>query len=467
MSIQWAGLGPELLLRLDRERGEPLRSQLERELREAIRSQRLGAGERLPSSRSMARELGVSRGLVQECYSQLLAEGYLTARTGSATRVAATASDRPASMLATPAAARPAIDFVPGRPDLMSFPRNDWAWASRVALRLATPGDIGYGNAAGTPRLREVLASYLGRVRGAAADPERIIICAGFAQGFNLIIRALAEQGVQRVAFEEPGHPDHNATAERWGMESVPVPVDEHGIDVDALEATGARAALLTPAHQYPTGVVLSPARRQRLIEWAERSDATIVEDDYDAEFRYDREPVGALQGLAPGRVATIGTVSKSLAPALRLGWVVCPPRLREPMAGQKRLDDRGSPALDQLALASLVESGRYDKHLRRMRGVYGGRRRVLMESLGTYAPEVELRGLEAGLHAVGHLPPSLEEREVVAAARERSVGLHPMSRNRASGATRPPQLVFGFGDTSEAAIQRGIATVGDLLRGT
>ena len=383
MSIQWAGLGPELLLALDRTAVEPLRSQLERALRDAIRSGRLAAGERLPSSRELARELGISRGLVQECYSQLQAEGYLSTRTGSATRVAAGAHDVPALPAPAPPQPRLRVDFRPGVPDLTSFPRADWVWAVREVSRIAGPDALGYGDPRGSAELRRVLAAYLRRVRGAVADPERIVICSGVAQGLNLMLRAVAREGVRQIAFEDPGHPEDLAGAQRAGLEPVPVAIDEHGIRVDALTATGARAVLVTPAHQSPTGVVLAPGRRQQLAEWAAEADGSILEDDYDAEFRYDREPVGALQGLAPDRVALLGTVSKSLAPALRLGWVVCPPRLAEWIADEKELDDRGSPGLDQLALARLIESGRYDRHLRRMRGVYSGKREALIAAPG------------------------------------------------------------------------------------
>jgi GntR family transcriptional regulator / MocR family aminotransferase len=465
VSIQWSGLGPELLLELDRSADEPLRCQLEEQLREAIRSGRLAAGERVPSSRELARELGVSRGLVQESYSQLLAEGYLSARGGSGTRVAAGAAlDAPAPAAPVAATTRQQIDFRLGSPDLTTFPRQDWMWAMREVSRSAAPDAFGYGDPRGSARLREVLSAYLRRVRGTHSDPERIVICAGFQQGFNLVLRALARSGVTLVGFEDPGHPDDREAASHWGLDTITAPVDEHGIDVGALAATGARVAVLTPAHQSPTGVVLAPERRQALVEWADSCDATIIEDDYDSEFRYDREPVGALQGLAPHRVALIGTVSKSLSPALRLGWIVCPSSLVGAIAHEKLRDDRGSPALQQLALATLIESGRYDKHLRRMRAVYASRRQALIEALAEHAPHIELRGLAAGIHAVAPLPDTLDELAVAAAARERGVGLYPMSRYRADGRTRPPELALGFGDLSEASIRRGIAAVADLL---
>ncbi|MGS2647991.1 MocR-like pyridoxine biosynthesis transcription factor PdxR [Streptosporangium sp. LJ11] len=473
MSIEWTGSGPELLLRVDRNRPEPLREQLEGALRESVRAGRLAAGERLPSSRALARDLGVSRGLVTECYAQLQAEGYLVTRGGSATRVATAArppvdAPSPPSALAGPAAPV-GIDFRPGVPDLSSFPRERWSRALRRACRDVPSDLLGYGDPYGDPMLRDVLAAYLRRVRGAAADAAHTVVCAGYAQGLQLVLRALAGEGVRVVAVEDPGDPDHRVAAAAAGLDVVAVPVDEHGVDTGALAATGARAVLLTPAHQSPTGVVLAPGRRQALIAWAVARDATIVEDDYDAEFRYDREPVGALQGLAPDRVALLGSVSKSLAPALRLGWVLCPPRLSAGVARQKRLADRGSPVLDQFALADLLRSGQYDRHLRHMRTRYAARRAALVDALGRYAPEVEVRGLAAGFHAVAQLPPGTDERAVVEAARRRSVALYGISgylldppERRASSA----RLVLGFGNLTPDAISDGIAAVADLLRG-
>lgn len=465
MSIQWSGSGPELLVRLDRGGGAPLRVQLEGELRTAIRSGRLAAGERLPSSRMLARELGVSRGLVQECYAQLQAEGYISGHAGSATRVAAAASEpvAPPVMPARPSA-RAAIDFRPGTPDLTSFPRGDWGWAMRDALRTAPADALGYSEPRGSEWLRNVLAAYLRRVRGAVADPERIVICSGFSQGINLVMRALGARGVRAIAFEDPGHAARRENAALAGLEAIPVPVDEKGIRVDMLAATEARAVLLTPAHQHPTGVLLAPERRQALIQWAAERDAMLIEDDYDAEFRYDREPVGSLQGLAPERVVALGTVSKSLAPALRLGWSVCPAGLTEAIAVAKERDDDGSPMLEQLALARLMESGRFDRHLRRMRMQYSQRRDAVVTALGRHAPEVRLSGLAAGFHAVIGLPDHWEEDAFVRAAAERSVRLYPMSRYRMDGASRPPEIVLGFGNVSSSQIERGIAILGDVL---
>ena len=470
MPIQWSGLGPELLLQLDRGRGQPLRSQLEAGVRDAIRSGRLQVGERLPSSRELARELGVSRGLVQECYNQLLAEGYLASQVGSATRVAAGARPAPARPSAPVPPQQLIADFRSGVPDLASFPRGDWVWATREACRSVASPDLDYGDPRGSTVLREVLAAYLRRVRAAAAAPDRIVVCTGFAQGLNLVLRALTQLGVRRAALEDPGHGDLAASdsaraARVAGMDVVHVPVDELGLDVAALEASGARVVVVTPAHQSPTGVVLAANRRHALGEWAARNDGFIIEDDYDSEFRYDREPVGVLQGLAPDRVFAIGTVSKSLAPAVRLGWVLVPPPLTDAIAVEKRVNDRGSSGLDQLALAALLESGRYDRHLRRMRAVYARRRGVLIDSLARHAPGVRLTGLAAGFHAVAHLPESADEQEVVTAARQRSVGLYGMGPQRAATEAAPPQLVLGFGNVSERAVESGIAAVADLLR--
>jgi GntR family transcriptional regulator/MocR family aminotransferase len=471
VAVQWSGSSPELMIALDRER--PLRAQLEDRLRSAIRSGRLAADEKLPSTRSLAGDLGLSRGLVQECYEQLVAEGYLTARVGSATRVAAVARDsepRCSTPPAPPAADRPVVpmvaEFPSGVPDLGLAPREDWAWAVREVCRTAPNSAFDYGDPRGEERTREVVAAYLRRVRATDADSSQLVQCGGFAQGLPVVLRALARRGLTRVACEDPGSiATVTAAAAAAGADTVPVPVDEHGVDVAALAATGARVAVLTPAHQWPTGVVLSPHRRHELLAWAREVDGIVVEDDYDAEFRYDRDPVGSLQGLDPDHVVTLGTVSKSLAPALRLGWAVVPAELVDDVAAEKNVADRGSSGIDQLALAALIESGRYDRHLRRMRVEYSRRRDTLVEALETHAPQVRLSGLAAGFHAVAHLPGHLDEHEVVRLALERGVRLGGMSTYRSTGAAVPPQLVLGFGNTGTRAIEAGIRTVGELLR--
>lgn len=471
MAIQWSGLGPELLLRLDRESGQPLRSQLEEGLRDAIRSGRLPSGERLPSSRELARELGVSRGLVQECYSQLLSEGYLTSQVGSATRVATGAQHAaPEPAAGRPGRPRLIADFQAGVPDLASFPRADWVWATREACSRVATADLDYGDPAGHAEVREVLAGYLRRVRAAAAEPTRVIVSTGFAQGIGLVLRALVRSGVRCAAFEDPGYGNAETdetvqAAEAAGLRVVYVPVDDLGIDVAALGTSGAEVVVVTPAHQSPTGVVLAAGRRHALVDWATRTGGFVVEDDYDSEFRYDREPIGVLQGLAPDRVITIGTASKALAPGVRLGWVLAPRSLTSAIAVEKLLNDRGSSTLDQLALAALMRSGRYDRHLRRMRAIYARRRTQLMSALAEHAPGMRLTGLAAGFHAVAHLPAASDEEAVVTAARERLVRLYGMSDYRATPAAAPPQLVLGFGNVNERAIEPAIAAIADLLR--
>lgn len=468
MAVDWSTSGPELLLSLDRGASTPLRAQLEAQLRDAVRGGRLVAGERLPSSRALADSLGLSRGVVQECYEQLVAEGYLIARAGSPTRVAKLMEPASSAVDPEPRQRPPKLvaDFSSGVPDLGLAPREDWAWAVREACRSAPNTAFDYGDVLGDERLREVLAGYVRRVRAAEADPRRVMVCAGYQQGLTVVLRALADQGRPLVAVEDPGSVGTVTAAARAAHgDCVPVPVDEQGIDVSALAASGARVAVVTPAHQWPTGVVLSPQRRHELLAWAREADAIIIEDDYDAEFRYDREPVGSLQGLAPDRVVSVGTVSKSLAPALRLGWTVLPPALVGPVAAVKQVTDRGAPTIDQLALAILMESGRYDRHLRRMRAEYSKRRSTLVAALTEHAPHVRLTGLAAGFHAVGHLPDGSDEEDVVARARQRQVGLYGMGRYRSTHATTPAQLVLGFGNTHPRAIADGIAAVADLLR--
>ncbi|HEU4399258.1 MAG TPA: PLP-dependent aminotransferase family protein [Actinomycetota bacterium] len=446
----------EVLLPVRRGAGT-LRGQLERQLREAVRSGRLRPGSALPSSRALAEQLQLSRGVVVEVYDQLVAEGYLVARQGSATRVA----DAALAGAATPSPAAPSrrvrYDFRPGVPALDTFPRSAWLASLRKILRGAPHAAFGYGDTRGHAALREALAAYLGRVRGVAADPERILVCSGFAQGTALVCRALRRRGARRFAIEDPSHPGQRAIVSRSGLELVAVPVDDRGIQVDRLEAVGADAVLVTPAHQFPTGMVLAPERRAALVDWAERNDTVIVEDDYDAEYRYDREPIGAVQGLAPGRVVYAGSASKTLAPALRLGWLVLPAGLADEVTEEKALDDLASPVLEQLAFADLLSLGQVDRHLRRNRARYRSRRDALVSALRFHAPGVTVRGIAAGLHAVAELPPRVDEAAVVAAASRRSVGVYAMADYRFGGSAGPAALVLGYGGLGEAAIERGV----------
>ncbi len=465
MAVEWSGLAPDVFIQLDRQSPQTLGSQLQNALRTAVREGRLHIGERLPSSRKLAVDLGVSRGLVQATYEQLEAEGYLRAFGGSATRVAFSPQATVLTSLERTPPARLEIDFAPGRPDLNSFPARDWLWACGEATRTASARDMGYGDPQGSIRLREVIASYLQRVRGAFAGADDVVICNGFTQGTALTLTALRAAGATSVAVEDPGHLDMPILVRRAGLNPLFVPVDDRGLVVDELARTKATAAIVTPAHQTPTGVVLTPERRLALLQWAEQVSGVVIEDDYDSEFRYDKQPVGSLQGLAADRVVSVGSVSKSLAPAIRLGWVLAPRHLRARIAEEKHRNDRGAPTLDQLALARLMESGRFDRHLRRMRSVYAARRRELVEAIGEAAPDLELTGLAAGFHAVAQLPEGANEAEIVEAAAQRSVGLQGLGRYRSPNSEGPPGIVFGVGDVNEDTIRRGIAAIGDLLR--
>lgn len=340
----------EVLIELDRSARVPLHVQLEQALRDLIRSGTLSAGATLPSTRILASDLGVSRRLVVDAYQQLVAEGYLTSAPRSATRVAA--ADRlTGPRTRPPDPVTPRYDLRPSAPDLQAFPRAEWQKAMRHALRSAPDSVLGYPDPQGAPALRAALAAYLRRVRGVATDPDRIVICAGFTQALSLLTSTLSIKQAARIAHEDPGLHDQDAIITTAGGTNLPVPVDEHGLDPSTLTAIRADAVVVTPAHQFPTGVTLSPARRGALLDWA-RHGGLIIEDDYDAEFRYDHAPVAAMQGLAPADVAYAGSVSKTLTPALRLGWLALPDHLAGAVADQRRLHDAGAPTLQQLALA-------------------------------------------------------------------------------------------------------------------
>ncbi|MGI8881513.1 MAG: PLP-dependent aminotransferase family protein [Jatrophihabitans sp.] len=478
MSVTWSGKGPTLFLALDRAGATPLGHQLEDQLRAAVRDGRMRAGERLPSSRRLSEELRVSRGMVVACYEQLIAEGYLVGSAGSGTRVAAGVSEptgrsRPAGPTSpsTPTRHRVEVDFEYGVPDLRSAPLRDWMWALREAGRTAPTAMMGDENDAGALRLREMVAAYHRRVRAGTAEVDQTVIVNGFRHGLVLALGALARAGFERVGLEDPGPRQHDEIVRRAGMQPIAVPVDRAGLDVDALHRSGARAVLVTPAHQCPTGVVMGPERRQELVAWAAEVDGIVLEDDYDAEFRYDRQPVGSLQGLAPDRVLALGSLSKTLAPGIRLGWLLVPRALTGPVIREKLLTSRGAPALDQLALATLLESGRYDRHVQRMREVYRQRRDVLARAVTEHAPGLRLVGLEAGCHAVLELPAGVIEAEVVQAALRRAVRVYGLSHYRvdaprAGEANVPAGLVLGFGNVIEERILRGIELLGKVLSG-
>jgi GntR family transcriptional regulator / MocR family aminotransferase len=446
MSESWTRFSRELYLEVDvaagRARGRRLA--LERALREAVRSGRLRAGTTLPSSRALASDLGLSRGTVVEVYAQLAAEGYLVTRPRSATAVAevppwAAAPAGPAARTGPPR-----HDLRPGRPDPSSFPRAAWLAALRQVLATAPAESVGYGDPRGHAELRTALAGYLGRVRGVRTTPDRLMVCSGFGHGLGLLCQVLRGLGDDVLAVEDPGLPALGQLAETAGLRAVPVSVDERGLRPDLPPDT--RAVLVSPAHHYPLGSTLHPSRRAALVAWARRAGGLVVEDDYDAEFRYDRQPVGALQGLAPDHVAYGGTASKSLAPAVRLAWFALPTRIAGPVTDLRRVTDRHSPVLDQLALARLVSSGALDRHLRRMRMRYRRRRDHLVSLLGERVPRVRPVGTSAGLHVTLVLPEDgPTEAQVVAELVRRGVAVHGL----AGHCRRPPPaqgIVVGYG---------------------
>lgn len=417
------------------------REGLEAALRRAIRTGTLVAGTRVPSSRNLALALGVARATVVSAYEQLVAEGYLAAQHGSATRVASL----PIAEVSATGAARPAdttrADFRPGEPDLTSFPRAAWASTARAVLREAPASMFAYGDAPGLPELRATLASYLGRSRAVVATPERVFVFSGFADACAALVRVIARSDHRPIAVEEPCLPWHRTAIEREAP-VVGVRVDDEGLRADEVAASGAGALLVTPAHQYPLGVTLAAARRAALVEWARDSGAWIIEDDYDGEFRYNRQPVGALQGLAPDRVVYAGTASKSIAPGVGIGWLVVPAPLVEPL--RELLHQRvATSIIEQAVLARFIDEGRLDRHLRRMRLVYRRRRQELLSVLHD-APGFAVHGIAAGLHVTARVESAARERELMEQATASSVSLFPLSYHYRT-AQREPGFVFGF----------------------
>ncbi|MFD7689900.1 PLP-dependent aminotransferase family protein [Streptomyces sp. NPDC059781] len=424
--------------------GPGLRRGLTDALREAVRTGRLAPGARLPSSRSLAADLGIARNTVADAYADLIAEGWLTARQGSGTRVADRTVPRPPAAPPAPGRTpgRLPYDLVPGTPDLASFPRAEWLKAARRALAAAPHDALGYGDPRGRPELRTALADYLARVRGVRADPERIVVCSGFAGGLRLLCEVLRARGARTLAVESYGLDAHWDLAAHAGLTTTPLPFDSLG--TRAQDPGDADAVLLSPAHQFPLGGALLPERRAAVVDWARRTGGLILEDDYDGEFRYDRQAVGALQNLDPDHVAYLGTASKSLAPGLRLGWMVLPPSLLPDALAHG--GGRSVSVLEQLTLAEFLTSGAYDRHVRAARLRYRRRRDSLVESLATRAPDVRITGIAAGLHAVLRLPPGTE-RSVVQAATWQNLAVHGLSRFRhpATATTAGDALVVGY----------------------
>jgi GntR family transcriptional regulator / MocR family aminotransferase len=448
----------DTLLELDEGRSGPLHARLSGALREAIRDRRLPAGSALPPSRILAEDLGCSRWVVTETYAQLAAEGYLEARVGSGTRVRPLGQHEAGRSPPAVAPARaPRIDLAPGLPDLRSFPLARWVAALRSVAATLPYAELGYPDPAGHPRLRHVLARYLARVRGAHPDPAQVTICRGVTDGTGRLCRALHAAGVTAVAVEDPGWHRLREAAGAAGLRVVPVPVDGQGLRVGDLEDhPDVRAVIVSPTHQFPTGVVLSAARRAALVAWARRVDGLILEDDYDAEFRYDRRPVGTIQGTDPSRVALLGSLSKTLSPALGIGWAATPPAWTGPFRTTV-----GPPAvpstLDQLTFATFLETGAYDRHLRAARKRFRQRRDRLVSGLAERLPSARLLGVAAGLHLLVHLDGAVDCAGVVAQAAAAGVRVANLDTYRVRDDAIGPGLVLGYGNLTDGQVEEAV----------
>ncbi|MFI1563710.1 PLP-dependent aminotransferase family protein [Streptomyces sp. NPDC020490] len=450
----WSGVGVDL--HLEPEAGDGRRIGLERALRDAVRDGRLAPGTRLPATRRLATELGISRGTAKAAYDQLVAEGYLTARQGSGTRVALLPSVDTGTPEAAAHARVPRFDLRPGSPDVGAFPAAAWLRALRRAIATAPLLAYDYGDPRGRVELRTALSGYLGRARGVIAPPERIVITSGYVQGLALLTRVLGGAG---IAMEDPGLPFHREVVRHNGGTVVPVRVDGRGVCAEELGDVGAVVA--TPAHQYPTGVTLHPERRRALTDWARARGGLIVEDDYDGEFRYDRQPVGALQGMAPGQVVYLGTASKTLGPALRLGWMVLPPDLVDAVADAKLHSDHHTETIGQLALAELIDSHAYDRHVRAGRLRYRRRRDQLLDRLGSRRA---VRGIAAGLHALVEVA---DEADVLARAEAEGLAVgHLGDHWHTPGEGRPQGLVVGYGTPRERVYPEALEVLAKVLDG-
>ncbi|MFD9396100.1 PLP-dependent aminotransferase family protein [Streptomyces sp. NPDC060000] len=468
MVDSWVNLAERIGVDLHVELGGPggRRAALIRALREAVRGGRLPPGTRLPPYRSLAADLGVARNTVADAYAELVAEGWLTARQGSGTRVAMGVLSAPSGQpgrtenrrgagrtpVKAPLHARgPRYDLRQGTPDASSFPRSAWLASYRRALQQAPNEVFGPGDPAGRRELREALAEYLARARGVRAEPGRIVICSGFAHALRLLFAPGGGVLGGPLAVEAYGLDFHRGLLAAAGVRTTPLALDADGARVERLARE--RAVLLTPAHQFPTGGPLHASRRTTVIDWARARGGVVLEDDYDGEFRYDRKPVGAVQGLDPERVIYLGSVSKSLSPALRLGWMVLPERYVDGVLAAKGEREAWVSVLDQLSLADLIGSGAYDRHVRRMRQRYRGRRDRLVEALAARAPQVAVTGIAAGLHAVLRLPPGTE-RSVLKAAAWQGVALDGLAafRHPESDMATEDGLVVGYATPSEHA---------------
>jgi GntR family transcriptional regulator/MocR family aminotransferase len=471
MLRDWTTSGVDLFLNTGAETGR--RVGVEAALREAVQSGRLAAGTRIPATRTLAQQLGLSRGTVVAAFDQLTAEGYLTATPGVGT-VVSTLPPSAAAPAPSPPPAPARLDLNPGNPDIDRFPAAAWLRSSRRVL--SSPAQVlRYGDPRGSIALREALAAYLGRTRGVRCTPENVVITSGSVQALALLGRTLARSSPAEAtaAVEDPSWSFQREVLRHSGLRLVPLPVDGQGARLDELAGDDAApaAVFVTPSHQYPCGVTLAPARRIRLTQWAQATGGLVVEDDYDGEFRYDRTPVGSLQGTAPDQVAYVGSASKSLAPGLRIGWMVLPQRLIEPVIDERLHSDVHNDALTQATLADLITSHEYDRHIRASRHRYRHRRDHLLAALqrsGLTDAGIRPRGIAAGLHLLLPLPSSLDEKDVVDLAASEDLALLGLSESWQSATARPalaPGLVIGYGTPSEGAYPAAVTVLIRVLR--
>jgi GntR family transcriptional regulator/MocR family aminotransferase len=481
-------------LQLDPAQARPgdLTAWLAESVRSAVSDGRLAPGDRLPATRVLAEQLGCSRGVVVDAYRRLTDEGLLSGRHGAGTTVRSgglpsSATEAGPAPVGTPHAALSGIagvppgltipdasstdpiDLSPGLPDLSAFPRAAWARAERAALSGLASSELGYGDPRGLPALREALAGWLARTRGLRAHPDEILVVNGVSQGLMLLARALTIRGVNRIGFEDPGSFGAREHLRRWDLEPVPVRVDQDGLDVEALDGTALDAVLVTPAHQFPTGVVLAPERRRALVAWARTGRVSdgmpgrlVIEDDYDAEHRYDRPPVPALRALAPEHVVHLGSVSKTLAPAIRIGWLLAPAALQPELVDARYWTDLASPALPQLALAHFITAGGFERHLRQVRRRHRARRDALLEALAAHLPDGTARGVAAGLHLLVTLP-GTDDAVVARRAAESGVRVHPLSAHRVGGG--PPGLVIGYAGNTPDRLHEAVRRIAEVIR--
>ena len=446
---------------LERRLGESLRACLERTLREAIKEGSLRAGVELPASRRLAMQLGVSRGVTSDAYGELEAQGYLQVSPRRPPVVAEVPSASRESPAPSPTPQRPPrFDMTPTTPDVTLFPRREWSAALSVAVREAPAAALDYGPFQGDLSLRARLADELGRTRGVICDPSQIVIVQGATQGIDLVLRVLQDRGATRVAVEDPSLHRQHDQVRGLGLSLIGQPVDHEGLVVEGLDAD---VLIVSPAHQFPTGAVLSGARRRGVLNWSRETQGLVIEDDYDAEFRYDREPVRALQGLHPDGVIYIGTVSKTLAPALRLGWVVLPVPLVSEATATKRLLDDFSPTIEQLAFARMLDRGDYQRQIRKARAVYRARRDQLVALLAEHFPELTVSGVSAGLHVLLNLPGGVNDRELERSALETGVRVEALARYTIQDRGKRG-LLLGYGRMHEASITAVVAKLAPTL---